>query len=119
MRQTQSTTTYSRGEIVLVPFPFTDFRGATYRPALVVSNNAYNQSTRDLVIAQITGNISGRPRIGDHHITDWQGAGLLAPSVVRAKLATLEVTRVGRALGQMPSAEMQQIEANLRSILGL
>jgi len=117
--QTPSTTVYRRGDVVLVPFPFTDLSGFRNRPALVVSNDAHNQATGDLIIAQITGNVAGRPRNGDHYISEWQQAGLLAPSLVRAKLATLTSMRVRRAVGQMPIADMQAVEGNLRTTLVL
>jgi len=119
VRQTASTTTYSRGDIILVPFPFTNLRASSYRPGLVVSNDGYNQATTDVIIAQVTGNVTGRPRVGDYHITGWRQSGLAAPSLIRAKLATLQASIVGRRLGQMPAAEMQQVEANLRSVLDL
>ena len=114
-----STTTFSRGDVVLVPFPFTNLRASTYRPGLVVSNDTYNQDSQDLIIAQITGNVTGRPRAGDHHIIRWQQAGLAIPSLVRAKLATLPATVVGRRLGQMPQVDMEQVEINLRNVLSL
>lgn len=44
---------YSRGDIVIVPFPFTDQTDSKPRPALVISNSKVNQ-TRDIILAQIT-----------------------------------------------------------------
>lgn len=112
-------TIYSRADVVLVVFPFTDFIGQKKRPALVVSSDDYNRGTPDLIIAQITGNVNAPPRPGDHHIADWQQAGLLAPSLVRAKLATIESSLVDRRLGTMPSADIQGIEVGLREALQL
>jgi mRNA interferase MazF len=34
---------YGFGDIVLVPFPFTDQSGAKKRPAVIVSSAAYNR----------------------------------------------------------------------------
>lgn len=113
-----TTTTYKRGRVVLVPFPFTDLSGMRNRPAVVVSSDDYNHATTDLIIAQITGNIAGG-RTGDHLIADWQNAGLKAPSVVRAKLVTLASSRVRRSIGQLPAADLQAVETNLRTVLQL
>ncbi|MEQ8905174.1 type II toxin-antitoxin system PemK/MazF family toxin [Ekhidna sp.] len=44
---------YSQGDIILVPFPFTDQSGSKRRPAVVVSNSLVNNSN-DLIIAQLT-----------------------------------------------------------------
>jgi hypothetical protein len=38
------------GDVVLVPFPFTDQSGTKRRPAIVVSLAGYNMSRRDIVI---------------------------------------------------------------------
>jgi len=45
------------GEVVLVPFPFTDQSGAKKRPAVIVSSNHYNASRRDLIIMAITSQV--------------------------------------------------------------
>jgi mRNA interferase MazF len=119
VRKMQSTTPYRRTSVVLVPFPFTNQRTSRFRPALVVSSDAYNQSTSDVIVAMITGSIQSPPRVGDHLIQDWQGAGLQMPSRVRAKFATLQHSRVRQTLGQMPSADMTAVEGNLRRVLQL
>jgi len=49
-----STTGYEFGEIVLVPFPFTDQSGGKRRPAVIVSSAAYNRERIDLVIMAVT-----------------------------------------------------------------
>jgi hypothetical protein len=48
------TTGYSFGDVVLVPFPFTDQTGAKKRPAVIVSSADYQAQRRDLVIMAIT-----------------------------------------------------------------
>lgn len=44
---------YSKGDIVLIPFPFTDLKNSKLRPAIVISNSYVNK-TNDLILAQIT-----------------------------------------------------------------
>ena len=45
---------HSHGDVILVPFPFTDQLGAKKRPAVIISSKAYNANRRDLVIMAIT-----------------------------------------------------------------
>ena len=49
--------TLSFGDVVLVPFPFTDQSGIKKRPAVVLSSNNYNVSRRDLLIMAITSQV--------------------------------------------------------------
>lgn len=44
---------YQKGDIVIVPVPFTDNRNFKERPALVVSNDAVHR-TGDIMVVQIT-----------------------------------------------------------------
>ena len=48
---------YSFEDVILVPFPFTDQTGTRKRPAVIVSNAAYNQERRDVVIMAITSRV--------------------------------------------------------------
>jgi len=115
----QSTTPYNRGDVVLVPFPFTNLRASSRRPALIMSSDAYNHATDDVIIVQITSKVNSPLRPGDHTVAGWQQAGLRMPSRARAKVATLQRNLVSRVLGQMPQDDMQAIENNLRSTLQL
>jgi mRNA interferase MazF len=53
-----STTRYRRGDIVLVPFPFTDLSSSKRRPALVVSPDAFNDQMQDVVLVAITSQVT-------------------------------------------------------------
>lgn len=48
----------TRGDIVVVSFPFSDGSRAKIRPSLVVQNDADNKRLDNTVVAMITGNIS-------------------------------------------------------------
>ncbi len=74
------TTGYSFGDVVLVPFPFTDQSGLKKRPAIVVSSTGYNAQRPDLVIMAITSQIRPRPAFAEFTIAEWKKAGLLLAS---------------------------------------
>ncbi len=41
-------------DIILVPFPFSDQTGQKVRPALVLSNDRFNQTSEDVIVCAIT-----------------------------------------------------------------
>ena len=116
---TRSTTTWRRVDVVLIPVGFTDQSGAKRRPAAIVSSDAYNTRSPDMVIASITGNLRAMPHPGDHLLQHWQEAGLLRPSLVQAKLATIEGAIVERRLGRLSRSDLDALERGLREALGL
>ena len=44
---------YYQGDVVLIPFPFTNQAGGTKRPALIISGSKMN-NTADVILVQIT-----------------------------------------------------------------
>jgi mRNA interferase MazF len=112
-------TSYERGDVVLVPFPFSERAVAKRRPAVVVSSNTYHAASDDVVIAQITSKLAVTPRPGDHHVVAWQEAGLVTPSLVRVKLATLHSALILRRLGTMPASDMRAVDRGLAVALSL
>ena len=46
-------TAYKRGDVVLVPFPFSNQTDAKKRPAVIISSDAYNNISSDIVIMAI------------------------------------------------------------------
>jgi mRNA interferase MazF len=111
-------TEFNRGDIVLVIFVFSDETGERRRPAVIVSSDAYHRSRQEAIIAAITSR-TDRILVGDHLISDWQGAGLLFPSVATGIIRTIKQGMIAKKLGTMPQTDMQGIEDNLRDALGL
>jgi len=66
-----NTTTFRFGDVVLVPFPFTDQRASKKRPAVIVSSDSYNRSRPDLILMAITSQSSSPARLGEVEIRKW------------------------------------------------
>ena len=110
-------TSYKFGDVVLVPFPFTDQSSSKKRPAVVVSSAAYHADHINLMLMGISSQVGGLARVGEVVVTDWKDAGLIAPSVVKAVLATVERTLVIRKLGEFSTVDRDEVEQALRVIL--
>jgi mRNA interferase MazF len=96
-----SMTNYKFGDVVLVPFPFTDGIGIKKRPAVIVSPLAYQQSRSDSVLLAITSRLRSPLAYGEGLIVDWKAAGLLKPSLFKPLLFTLEQSRILYQLGTL------------------
>ena len=48
---------YKRGEIVLIPVPFSDLSSVKRRPVLVISNISHNSTNSDMIVVAITSNL--------------------------------------------------------------
>jgi mRNA interferase MazF len=51
---TPNMTNFEFGDVLLVPFPFTDQTTSKQRPAVVVSSKAYQAAKPDIIIMAIT-----------------------------------------------------------------
>lgn len=108
---------FEQGDVVRVPFPYTDRATRQHRPALVVSRGSIGENAALLWVAMIT-SAENRRWDCDHVIDDIARAGLPVPSVVRpVKLATIEARHAER-LGELPPEQCARIVADLRTLLG-
>ncbi len=53
------------GDVVLVPFPFTNQAASKKRPAIVVSNGNYNRTKPDVVVMAVTSQFRPSPTLGE------------------------------------------------------
>ena len=111
-------TNYKRGEIVLLPFPYSDQSGSKQRPVVILSTDTYNISRSDIIVAPITSQITGR-NSADTTLQLWSEAGLPKPSIVKAVLGTVQQHLVRKSLGAISQIDLDQIEIMMANALGL
>lgn len=111
--------TFERGDVVRVPFPYTDRNTRQHRPAVVVSRGALGGDAALLWVLMIT-SASNRRWPGDVSLVRrHEDAGLPVPSLIRTtKIATIDAGRAD-PLGTLPAHLFTQVEAMLRRHLGL
>jgi mRNA interferase MazF len=105
------------GDVVVMPFPYSDKLAEKRRPALVVSSDKFNKTSGYLWVVMITSQT--RDAAPDDVVFDHAKAGLSRPSVVRvSKIATIEAERVIRIAGKMEKRPMASVRKHAEAILG-
>lgn len=111
-------TIYEFGDVVLVPFPFTNQTTQKKRPAVVVSSNSYNQLRPDVILIAVTSQISSQTQIGETIVGNWSSAGLIKPSAIKPVLTTLEKTLIIKKLGKLEMDDRKILNEVLDTIMG-
>jgi mRNA interferase MazF len=113
-----SNASFSFGQVLLVPFPFTNQAGGKQRPAVVISSTAYNNARADLILMAITSQVRQPLNFAEALIDDWQAAGLLKISVLKPVITTLEQRLVIKILGHLAPIDNAALRNNLLKIMG-
>jgi mRNA interferase MazF len=75
---------FKQGQIVLIPFPFTDLTTTKQRPALIISSDHYNSTHPDVILAAITSQVPKKLQPYDYLLTGriQKMAGLPKTSII-------------------------------------
>ena len=104
------------GDIVIVRFPYTDMRGATRRPGLIVGDVNY-QSQVDWIVCRIT--TESNPGSGQITLsnTDLANGRLSENSWVRPdRLMTMNRGIFGNTIARLTDAKLAEILAAVRAL---
>ncbi|MGH9841341.1 MAG: type II toxin-antitoxin system PemK/MazF family toxin [Blastocatellia bacterium] len=108
-----------RGEVWLVTLdPTIGREQAGTRPALIVSDDLFNQSHAELVVVlPVTSKNKG---IRSHVPVSPPEGGLTVQSFVKCEdVRSISIQRFGRRLGKVTAKTMNEVESRLRIILAL
>ncbi len=117
-----STTTYKRGQVVVVNVPFTGQTGSKPRPALVVSVEAFHPKLLDVIVCAICSHprYYQKPGHGDHPLKHRKAVGLRYASTARiSNLLAMEKKLIKRVLGTLHQEDLAHVEQGLREAFGL
>ena len=108
---------FHRGDVLLVPFPFSDLSTTKVRPSVIVSSPLYHLNEPDLLLAAITSKITTPPGPFDYELKDWPAAGLRYRSAFKPVLFTLDPIRVIHRVGALTAADLAEVDLRLRLAL--
>jgi mRNA interferase MazF len=106
---------YSRSDVLLVRYPFSDLSGEKLRPAIVVGSP---HPSADYLVVALTSRTTALTA-GEFVLSAWLQAGLNVPSAVKRGIATAHPSLVVKRLGQLESHDAKRLDQSLRHWLGL
>ena len=119
MKKTKSgmITDHKQKDILLVKFPFTDFREFKKRPVIVISNDEYNSKTLDLVVCAITSNLSYKDYSVLISNNDLDSGYLLKESLIKTShIATISKQIVIRKIASVNYEKFEGVKESLKSL---
>lgn len=109
---------FEPGDVVRVPFPYTDSEGLQYRPALVLTVHGDRSAPFLLWVLMIT-SAGNRSWPTDVAIADHLAAGLPAPSLIRcAKIATIDAARA-EVRGRVEPETLSEVLSIVRTMIAV
>src|SRR5713226_6339939 len=106
---------YSRGEVVLVRYPFSDLSGSKVRPAVIVS---VPHSSKDVFTLPLTSNTTSL-LAGEFVFEDWSQAGLNVETSVKRGIYTIDQYLIVQRVGGLSDSDLKESNDALRTWLGL
>jgi len=108
--------TFRKGDIVLIPFPFTDLSGNKIRPAVILF---HDKKSADTVVVFIRSNIRQKGTF-DVSIVPSESNGIKVPSkIVCDKIATLDKKIIIGSIGQCDVVTLAEVQKRLKLLLAL
>ncbi|HBX49801.1 MAG TPA: hypothetical protein DEH02_01900 [Bacteroidales bacterium] len=103
-----------KGDIVLIPFPFTDLTGIKTRPAVILI-----AEVADVTVSFITTQVKWQEQF-DLLLEPTKKNGLKKTSLIRlSKLATIDTDLLIGRLGSIDTKQIEKLNLNLKSLLQL
>lgn len=104
---------FVKGDIVILPFPFSDLTVSKNRPALV----AAALKGEDLILCQITSQSRNDPDAIELKQRDFQKGGLDVDSWIRpSRLFTADSSIIRYSAGKLKESKMKEVESKLCEI---
>jgi mRNA interferase MazF len=105
---------YSKNDVVLVRYPFSDLSSSKVRPAIVVNSPHPSQ---DILITPLTSKM-GSLLDGEFSLSEWSAAGLNVPTAVKRGVYTIQESLVIKLIGKLADVDAKRLEQSLRGWLG-
>jgi mRNA interferase MazF len=107
---------FSKGDIVLLPYPFTDLKTSKVRPAVITAPEDGRYS--DVFVVPITSRITAL-NAGEYALKDWISAGLNVPSAVKRGCVLVDTKLILKKVGTCSKPDIIALNKALKLWLAL
>ena len=106
---------YSRNDVIIVRYPFSDLTVSKVRPAVVVGATNFSQ---DILIVPLTSKTKYLLP-GEFVLENWTEAGLNISTAVKRGIYTIEKSLVIKTIGKLSNPDAEKLENSLKEWLEL
>jgi mRNA interferase MazF len=107
---------FSKGDVILLPYPFTDLKTTKVRPAVVAASATGHYS--DIFVVPLTSRLAVL-NSGEFSLTDWSSAGLNVPSALKRGCVLVDTGLVMKKVGSLSDSDKLALDSALRLWLEL
>jgi len=112
-------------EIIMVEFPFVDLVQKKLRPALIISNDAFNKISNSVVVVQITSNLFSGFReynipLSDSDVIRYEGTLLMYQSIIKPYIIfTVDKRLIRRRIGLLKPEKIKEVKESINEFFQL
>lgn len=106
---------YSKGDVVLVSFPFSNLSDSKVRPVIVISTP---HASQDLFVLALTSK-TARLLTGEFVLSQWKNSGLNVASAVKRGVFTIHESLIVKSVGTLSESDAARVDDSLRNWLGI
>jgi mRNA interferase MazF len=107
-----------KGDIFLVPFPFSDQSRRKVRPVIAISNNNFNEHSEDLIVVGVTSNISKDKYTLKLENKELEQGKLFAQCCIKVEnILKLDKSLIIKKIGKIKKEKIKQILNILNEII--
>lgn len=101
-------------EVVLLPYPFSNFENVKVRPALIISNDSFNKKSADCIMVPLTTVIKDEPYSVIINNSDMDSGELIKQSRIRAdKIFSVEKSLITMKIGAIKDKTFEKVKAEI------
>jgi mRNA interferase MazF len=106
---------FSKNDVILVRYPFSDMAASKIRPAVVVGVSPFLD---DCLIVPLTSNTHDL-HPGDFLLAEWHAAGLNVPTAAKRGIYTIHISLFLKSVGRLSLQDAKRLKQSLREWLDL